>query len=171
MAAMGRPPKPTHLKLIEGNPGGRKIGREPKPRQITPDPPDELDADAREEWDRMATSLDRLGLLTEIDRSAFAAYCQAYGRWAGAQRSLKKMAEKDVTGAAAQIIKTQGGNWIQNPLIGIANKAARDMVNFATEFGMTPSARARLAIADAGSDPGDIFGGTLWGSKPSGGKG
>jgi len=34
-------------------------------------------------------------------------------------------------------------------LIGIANKAAGDMVRFATEFGMTPSARARLGV-----DPG-----------------
>lgn len=170
MATRGMRPKPTHLKLIEGNPGGRKLGREPKPRQITPNPPEELDADAREEWDRMATALDRLGLLTEIDRSAFIAYCQAYGRWANAQRSLKAMALKDPTGAQAQIIRTTAGNWIQNPLIGIANKAARDLVNFATEFGMTPSARARLAIADAGSDPADKFGGTLWGTKPSGGK-
>jgi hypothetical protein len=39
------------------------------------------------------------------------------------------------------MIKTSNGNAIQNPLVGTANKAAADMVRYAAEFGMTPSAR------------------------------
>ncbi|MFA7218771.1 MAG: P27 family phage terminase small subunit, partial [Dehalococcoidales bacterium] len=38
------------------------------------------------------------------------------------------------------------GNYIQQPLIGIANTAARDMVKYASEFGLTPAARASLGI-------------------------
>ncbi|PIP18788.1 MAG: hypothetical protein COX41_06375 [Candidatus Omnitrophica bacterium CG23_combo_of_CG06-09_8_20_14_all_41_10] len=44
------------------------------------------------------------------------------------------------------------GNWIQQPLIGIANKAAADMMRYASEFGMTPVARAKLGITPSKED-------------------
>jgi len=53
------------------------------------------------------------------------------------------MAAKDELNAAL-MIKTTSGNAIQNPLVGIANKAKADMVRYAVEFGMTPSARSRV---------------------------
>ena len=43
------------------------------------------------------------------------------------------------------IVKTKSGNLIQNPLVGVANKAMADMVRYAAEFGLTPSARTRVA--------------------------
>ena len=45
------------------------------------------------------------------------------------------------------MIKTTNGNAIQNPLVGTSNTAARDMLRFASEFGLTPVARARLALS------------------------
>ncbi len=48
------------------------------------------------------------------------------------------------------MIKTSNGNAIQNPLVGTANKAVSDMVRYAAEFGMTPSARVRLAVDGSG---------------------
>ena len=68
------------------------------------------------------------------------------------------MAEKDqLTGGL--MIKTSNGNAIQNPLVGTANKAAADMMRYAAEFGMTPSARSRLAALppEEGTDPADRF--------------
>jgi P27 family predicted phage terminase small subunit len=68
------------------------------------------------------------------------------------------MAEKDqLTGGL--MIKTSNGNAIQNPLVGTANKAAADMMRYAAEFGMTPSARSRIAAAppEDGGDPADRF--------------
>jgi P27 family predicted phage terminase small subunit len=53
------------------------------------------------------------------------------------------MAKRDqLTGGL--MIKTTNGNAIQNPLVGTAHKAAADMVRYAVEFGMTPSARSRI---------------------------
>jgi phage terminase small subunit len=65
----GRKPKPTHLKLIEGNPGKRPIrtGSE-RPTTAMPEPPDHLNADARIEWDRVAHGLHALRLLETVDR-------------------------------------------------------------------------------------------------------
>ena len=155
----GTKPKPTHLKLVTGNPGKRKLNsKEAKPRALIPGPPVHLTTDAVEEWNRVATDLYNLGVLSEIDRSALAAYAQAYGRWVQAEHAIAKMAQKDqLTGGL--MIKTTNGNAIQNPLVGTANKAAADMMRYAAEFGMTPSARSRIAATppEEGSDPADRF--------------
>lgn len=152
----GRKPKPTHLKLVTGNPGKRRLNpAEPRPASAAaPMPPAELSEEARTEWRRVARLLHRLGLLTGADRAALAAYCQAYGRWRQAERALAEMARRDpLTGAL--MIKTAAGNAIQNPLVGIANKAMSDMVRYAAEFGMTPSARSRIAAEPKPDDSED----------------
>ncbi len=155
----GRKPKPTQLKLVTSNPGKRKVnGKEAKAKAAIPVPPAHLTADAVEEWNRVATELFNLGILSEIDRAALAAYAMAYGRWVQAERAIAKMAEKDqLTGGL--MIKTSNGNAIQNPLVGTANKAAADMMRYAAEFGMTPSARSRISAEppQESGDPADRF--------------
>lgn len=155
----GTKPKPTHLKLVTGNPGKRTLNRkEAKTKTAIPVPPAHLTADAVEEWERVATELFNLGILSEIDRAALAAYAMAYGRWVQAERAIAKMAEKDqLTGGL--MIKTSNGNAIQNPLVGTANKAAADMMRYASEFGMTPSARSRISAEppQESGDPADRF--------------
>jgi P27 family predicted phage terminase small subunit len=140
----GRKPKPTMLKLVSGNPGKRAL---PKNEAVValaePTPPSFLCDDAKVEWGRVCSALYAAGLMTELDRAALGAYCAAYGRWAQAERAINRMAAKDELNAAL-MIKTVSGNAIQNPLVGIANKAKADMVRYAAEFGMTPSARARV---------------------------
>jgi P27 family predicted phage terminase small subunit len=145
----GPKPKPIKLRLLEGNRGRRKIpGNIPTPPAELPDPPSHLDDYALEEWHRVSDGLYVLGILCKIDRSALAAYCASYSRWRKAEEGLVEIA-KGPKSKGGLIIRTISGNYIQNPLIGISNKAASDMVRYAAEFGMTPSARARLAI-----DPG-----------------
>lgn len=157
----GRKPKPTHLRLIGGNAGRRPLNEsEPVPNATLPSPPPELNDDARVEWNRVSDELHRIGLLTGVDRAALAAYCQAFGRWMQAERAITEMAKRDSL-TNGLMIKTTNGNAIQNPLIGTANKSMSDMVRYAAEFGMTPSARSRIkAEAMRDSDPADkYFGG------------
>lgn len=151
----GRKPTPTNIKLITGNPGKRPLPKsEPKPRNRKPKPPEHLNDDASGEWKRVADELSAIGILSGLDRGALAAYCQAYGRWAQAERALAKMTNQ----ADGLIIKTTSGNMIQNPLVGVANKAMSDMVRYAAEFGMTPSARSRVhAEDDDREDPANEF--------------
>lgn len=140
----GRKPQPTHLKLVKGNPGRRPINpREPSPVSELPAVPPELNDDAKVEWGRLSEELYRLGLLTKVDRGALAAVCQAWGRWMQAERALAEMAKKDPV-TFGLLIKTKNGNAIQNPLVGIANKAMSDYVRACAEFGMTPSSRTRV---------------------------
>jgi P27 family predicted phage terminase small subunit len=65
----------------------------------------------------------------------FAAYCAAYGRW--------RLAEEMLAGAEL-LVDGSAGNRVPNPLIKIAQQAARDLIKFGNEFGLTPSSRARV---------------------------
>ena len=144
----GRKPIPTHLKVLRGNPGHQALRPEREPDYEAapdiPEPPAFLMPVAKDEWRRIATGLYHMGLLTLVDENPLAAYCQAYARWVTAEASLAKMAERDLL-TNGLMIKTTGGNAIQNPLVGTANKAASDMLRYAIEFGFTPAARARIA--------------------------
>ena len=85
----GRKPKPAGMKLIEGNPGKKRIRKEPEPPESgVPSPPPHLDAYGVEEWLRVADGLHAMGVLTGIDQQTLAAYCGAYSRWRHAEEEL-----------------------------------------------------------------------------------
>jgi P27 family predicted phage terminase small subunit len=142
---MPQPRKPTALRIIEGNREKRPIPKnEPRPRRGIPKPPSHLDAYALDEWHRITPELDAIGMLTTVDGITLAAYCACVSRWRQAEEAIQRMKNRDaLTGAL--MIKTSNGNAIQNPLIGVANRAMHMAIRFAAEFGMSPAARARLA--------------------------
>ncbi len=76
MARRGPAPKPTRMKVLAGNPGKRPLNRrEPQPKPGLPRCPAQLSEEAKREWKRISKELDRLGLLTVLDRAALSAYC------------------------------------------------------------------------------------------------
>lgn len=86
---VGRKPKPTVIKELEGNPGKRKLNtEEPAPAMDMPACPRWLLSEAKKEWKRLAQIMNRMGVLAEVDMAAFAAYCQAYARWKEAQEHI-----------------------------------------------------------------------------------
>lgn len=166
----GRKPIPNVIKFKTGNPGRRPLKKEPTPPDTDiPTPPVHLDAYALEEWNRIADGLHAMGVLYRIDQQVLAAYCDSYSRWRHAVEAMKSRVDKAGGDQLAALIdKTSNGNIVQNPLIGIANKAAGDMVRYAAEFGLTPAARARLAI-DPAKNTGSKFDGLI-GAKGGGKK-
>lgn len=73
----GPKPTPTALRRLQGNPGKRAGNHdEPVPPADLPTCPNHLNAPAREEWDRLASVLHEMGVVTLVDRAALAAYCQ-----------------------------------------------------------------------------------------------
>jgi phage terminase small subunit len=58
--------------------------------------------------------------------------------------SLAKMQANDPI-MNGMIIKTKYGDGAINPLVSIARKHAGDVIRYASEFGLTPVARTRLA--------------------------
>ena len=142
---MGRKAKPLEMKLLDGNPGKQRLpSGVPAPPDDMPDAPCHLDDYGRQEWERIADGLNVMGILRNVDQNILGAYCASYSRWRHAEEALNEFKKGPQFGAL--LLKTISGNWIQNPLIGIANKAAADMVKYASEFGLTPAARASLGI-------------------------
>jgi P27 family predicted phage terminase small subunit len=132
----GRPPKPTAIKRLAGNPGKRKLNEaEPKFELAIPRPPRHLDPVAKAEWRRVSRELFDAGLLTRVDRAALAAYCQAWSTWVDAVKRLRE---------EGQTIISDKGYVYQHPLVAIRDKAVEQMRRFMVEFGMTPSSRSRV---------------------------
>lgn len=95
------------------------------------------------EWDRIAPILYNYNILTELCIAALGVYCQPFGIYARALDAIETFGTKDGQDCGL-LIKTTSGTSKENPLVGIANKAAADMVRYATEFGMTPSSRTKI---------------------------
>ena len=157
MTTRGRKPKPSNLKAITGNPGRRPplAGREARPPRPSrePEPPRHLPPAAADEWRRVVPRLYECGLLADIDTQALAAYCNAVATLESACATLARMAENDPS-TRGMMIRTTNGNAIQNPVLGTIRCAQHDVVRFAAEFGMTPSARSRINVAIGSLDPG-----------------
>lgn len=157
MAVRGRKLKPTNMKILERNPGRRPLPtNEVKPKQKVPRCPQWLEEDAKKEWKRMRKILEKMGLLTDMDMTAFTGYCQAYARWKEAEEFLSKH---------GSIIKTPNGYLQQVPQVSISQTNLKIMLKFCEQFGLTLSARNRLASMDSevgtGDETEDLLGGIL----------
>lgn len=140
MATRGRKPKPTAVKVLEGNPGKRPLNMyEPVPEKKAPECPFGLNDEAKAEWDRLADKMVNLGTLTEMDMAAFAGYCQSYARWKEAEEFIEKH---------GTIVKTPSGYWQQVPQVSIAQTNLKVMLKFCSEFGLTPSSRSRMIAGE-----------------------
>jgi hypothetical protein len=90
MAMRGRPPKPTALKVIEGNLGKRPLNdREPRLEVKEPEIPGHLDEVARTEWKRITPILVQMRVLTEAEQVMLGCLCQTYSTLIDAQAKLK----------------------------------------------------------------------------------
>ncbi len=145
----GRPPKSRTTKRLAGNPGKRKLGEDPAFSSMMPTCPAHLTAEAKREWDRLATELHRLGLLTIADRTAFAAYCQSWADWVHAVKMVQ---------SEGPVCKSDKGNSYLNPWSMAASKALDLMNKFGAQFGLTPGSRARVPKSEPpDEDPFESF--------------
>lgn len=141
----GRKPVPTSLKLLRGNPGKRALNPdEPQPDVMLPPAPSDLTGAAMTEWNERGPILERLGLITESDIPAFESYCRNWGRYKDAEEKLAKYGD---------LIKAQNGNLMQNPLLGVSNRALAKCQQFWSEFGMMPASRSRVRVQKGPAKP------------------
>ena len=139
-----RGPRPTPSKILEAR-GSWRAGTneaEPQPEQaINVKPPSWLKAEARGFWIALVPELERLGLLTKIDLAALSRYCTAWAQWREAEKFIAEngfvYTIKDDKGKAKCVVQ-----W---PQVGIANRLSAQLLRLEQEFGLTPSARTRVA--------------------------
>lgn len=144
MKQSGPPKRPTNMKLVLGTyRDDRAPTNEPQPQASIPKPPSHLAKEAKKEWKRISRQLAALGLLSEIDRAALAAYCETYADWITASLKVAEV---------GMVVKTQAGNAIENPFYSIKKRSMELMHKFLVEFGMTPASRTRIHV-EQGSRP------------------
>lgn len=147
----GRKPVPTELKLIRGNPGKRKIATKAHPAAgSTPEKPDWLTGEASDEWDRVVSELDRLKMLALVDRTALVGHCEAASQLRAATEDI---AERGITLLVLEREFEDGtklyAKVAKNPSVTVAQAAMSQIRGFCAEFGLSPSARARMTIPEA----------------------
>ena len=135
----GRKPKPIALRVLQGNAGKRPIPTNvPQPRTHRLRCPDHLQGEAQREWRRMVKELDDMGVLARVDRPALELYCVIYARWRQAEARLAEIGDPVV-------VLINGYEALSGYLV-IANRCIVQMKALLTEFGATPSSRARVRI-------------------------
>lgn len=152
----GRKPKPTHLKLVTGNPGKRAINKaEPKVPRARPSAPSHMSDKARETWGYVSGLLDRMGILTEIDAVALEMLCEAYADYLHAREALQAFGSRYYT-----TVNAQGGIMHRaHPAVAEAADADRRIKAWLAEFGLTPSSRTRIGAngEEAPEDPAEKY--------------
>ena len=143
MGARGPAPTPTNLLAMRGSWRASRNPAEPRPEAGRPRCPRWLDNDAKAAWRRLVPMLDRMGVLTLIDRYALVRYCQMWSRWITAEQFLQRHGDtyiqKDAEGRP-KAVKAY-------PQVRFAQQLAEQLLRLEQQFGMTPSARARLEAA------------------------
>lgn len=143
----GRKPLPANVHLLRGNPSKKsadELGATVRIPIVVPPCPQHLGDDARREWRRITPHLVAAGLVTDLDRAALAAYCQAWGEWA--QLEAKVKARLVELGADGLIDTTPSGYRQVSALVQARDRALDRMLRFAKEFGLTPASRIAATL-------------------------
>jgi len=147
----GPPPKPTALKLLEGNPSRRPIDLDEfRPATVIPSCPEHLVGEAKIEWERITTELARYGMISEVDRGAIAIVCTLWARYVEAEEMIQRAAK--ASGGTGLFVKSPNGYPIQSPWLGVSNRAIELYKGYLAEFGLSPAARCRVTPGDVQLD-------------------
>lgn len=137
----GRKPKSERLRRLAGE--FRIVGS-----KDPPEPPDWLEGEAREEWDRIVNELQKTYLISPLDAVSLASYCRIYAVWREADRDVE---EKGLT------FVSDNGNIRCNPAAKLSLQLFEAMRRMGAEYGFTPAARSRLDCAGAETEETDEF--------------
>lgn len=93
----------------------------------------------RQEWDRIAPELQSMGLLTGVDASELAVYCQAYAEMVHAEAMIVEHGYTQVSTSGLER---------KSPWLPIRDEAAKRLHQVALQFGFTPAARTRIEVPE-----------------------
>ena len=135
----GRPRKPDALKKLHGTARKDRTVESSATATGMPTRAIGLSSQAGRVWKSLGPKLHDLGLLSEIDQSTFAVYCQAYADWLELTRLLNKL------GVANWYSETESGYRQVIPEVASRDKAYQVMQRIGTRFGLDPSSRSGIA--------------------------
>lgn len=131
---------PDKIKKLKGTLKKSRVNElQPEPDDLLsiPDPPSDLPEVAKKEWIRVATILFDIGILSGLDLTGLASYCNTFAIWV---RCNDEMAEQGLT------VMAPSGYPIINPLLSQIYKSQKEMRDWLIQYGMTPAARANVSV-------------------------
>lgn len=156
---MARTPKPSALKLVQGNPGKRSLNdREPEPDLLNDlDPPARLPANVAEVWRELAPKLRKAKLLTEIDVDLLEMTC--------ASIALHRAAIIKIADGKVMVRNEETGSVSLSPWTLLHSMSFKQGMQALKEWGATPASRSRVMVdpqqdmfASDSTGPGRFFG-------------
>ena len=134
----GRKPRPTHLKLLEGNPGKRTINKgEPRPEGDLFEPPSDLPPGAVPFWNQAIADAPR-GLLKRLDLRIL--FIWANAAWLHSDAATK------ISRSSVMVQSARTGEVYQHPMLSVMNRQATLMLKAAEQMGFSPSSRGRINL-------------------------
>ena len=145
MGQRGPAKTPTPILAMRGSwrANARKAAGEPQPSPDRPRCPAWLSKEAKREWRGVTRRLDVMGLLTDTDRAVLTRYADLLAEWRRCRTWLAAHGDsypvKDKAGAVIAIKAF--------PQVRRTERLAEHLLRIEREFGLTPSSRAGLSVA------------------------
>lgn len=180
MGTRGPQKLPANVHMLRGNPSKLSLVDllgEFNPEVEIPNCPKHLWPEARKEWKRVSSELERYGLISKLDRAALSLYCQAWARLVWAETRMTRAmecAEEKRAAAEAKGEDWKGGDGIMVPSPNgslvyshhwvVQRRAAQEVHWYLQSFGLSPSSRGRVNPSDnrQASLPLDAAGKNSW---------
>lgn len=138
---MGRPPVPTSLKVLRGNPGQRPLNTsEPTPPAADTTPPPRLDGEALAMWNSIVPLLTNMGVFTQADRMVIERYCLMHEQWLHVVKHVKEHGMTQLTQTGYSQLTAEGALFRTLPA---------ELMRIEQQFGMTAAARSTLKVDNA----------------------
>jgi P27 family predicted phage terminase small subunit len=136
MGHRGPPPKPTPLRVLEGNRGHRPLPPEPTPEPGPCDAPEHLSARAKLVWDRLSPELEAKGLLAPRYLETFEMFCEAVVQWRIAAELVAR---------TGPVVTGYRGSVVTNPASREFQRYAVLVRAMGADFGLSPAAVSNIA--------------------------
>ena len=151
------PPKPTALRILEGNPGRRPLpANEPAVRIYLPDAPEWMSDEAKEIFNNKARELYDMKVLSQSDVEVLAVWADMMGQYI----QMSKQVRNEGFVFYKQKIDSNGLERMEperNPNIVTLEKLRSELRQYSNLLGTNPSARTRLQVIDVKEDEFDSF--------------
>lgn len=131
---------PTALKIMNGNPGKRKLNLdEPQYEAGIPDKPEWFGTYASEEWDRITSNLNGQRVFTKADLGILVSLCVAY------EQFRENLAIIQTLGRS-YVVEDMGGNkhYKTRPECMRFEVAQKEYRTLLAEIGFTPASRTKI---------------------------
>lgn len=150
MAKPGRKPKPTALKILEGNPGRRELNPNEPDIRIVPTKPSAVAMDeiASNEWDRI-TAVMPDGVYTAGDEAVLAEYALGWAMLIRALVDIEKhgqLIEEPIMNKERDVV---GYKLKENPALRTWRAAHAILMQTTDRLGLSPGMRSRLSVPKA----------------------